>query len=493
MLRLSIIILCLLLASGCSRSDRVNIDIAAAASTREPMEQLAADFQARTGIKIEVSLGPSSTLAKQIEEGGSAGLFLSADEGWADYLEKAGLVARRRDLLTNRLVLIVPAKSEVKITRLADLTGKSIQHLALAGPAVPAGAYAREALVKSAIWEQVKDRVVSGKDVRATLAFVEQGEAEAGFVYRTDAGVSNKVRVALEIPENLHRPIRYPLVLVKHKPIQPEAEQFFQYLGSAEAAAVFRKAGFGIAEGKTSSRTSVSEDTGGLFLGLAQEDWRAVLLSLEVAGLAVLLSLPAGVGLAWLLARKNFFGKTLVETLVNLPLIMPPVVTGYLLLILFGKNGWIGSRLDQWFGIHIALTWWAAVLAVGVMGFPLLVRAVRLSFQGTDPRLYQAARSLGAGPIDAFFSVSLPLARNGVIAGVVLAFARALGEFGATLMFAGDHPERRTLAIQLWDLHNMPGANERMWRLVVASLILACAALGISEYLERRGQRRVSA
>ncbi len=496
MRRQAIIVLCLALLSGCARAGLEPIEVAAAASTREPMERLAADFQANTGIKVRVSLGPSSTLAKQIEEGGPAALFLSADEGWAGYLEKAGMVARRRDLLTNRLVVIVPVDAKVKISGLADLAGSGFKRISLAGPGVPAGTYAREALVKAGIWEQVKNRVVSGKDVRATLAFVEQGEADAGFVYRTDGAVSGRVRVIREVPESMHRPIRYPLVLVKHTPIRPEAERFYHYLGSAEAAAVFRQAGFGMAEGKGAAGTAESQEIGaGRFLGLAAEDWRAVLLSLEVAGLAVLLSLPAGVGLAWLLARKNFPGKTLVETLVNLPLVLPPVVTGYLLLILLGKNGWIGGWLNDWFGIRIALTWWAAVLAVGIMGFPLLVRAVRLSFQGIDARLYQAARSLGAGPLDAFFSVSLPLARNGVIAGVVLAFARALGEFGATLMFAGDQPQTRTLAIQLYDLHSTPGADyqERMWRLVLASVVLACAALGISEYLDRRGQRRITA
>jgi molybdate transport system permease protein len=231
------------------------------------------------------------------------------------------------------------------------------------------------------------------------------------------------------------------------------------------------------------------------FLGLAPEDWRAIRLSLEVAGLAVLLSLPAGICLAWLLARKSFPGKTMVETALNLPLVLPPVVSGYLLLILFGRNGWIGAPLYDWFGIRVALTWWAAVLAVGIMGFPLLVRAIRLAFQGIDPRLFQAARSLGAAPLDAFATVSLPLARNGVIAGVVLAFARALGEFGATLMFAGDQEQTRTLAIQLYDLHNLPGPayQERMWRLVLASVIVAGAALGISEFLERRGHRRLTA
>src|SRR6516162_2527644 len=152
MLRHSVIIICLLWASGCRCSDRAAIEIAAAASTREPMERLAADFQARTGIKVQVSLGPSSTLAKQIEEGGSAALFLSTDEGWADYLDKAGLVARRHDLLTNRLVVIVPADSKLKIPRLTDLTDKSIKRLSLAGPGVPAGTYAREALEKAGIW-----------------------------------------------------------------------------------------------------------------------------------------------------------------------------------------------------------------------------------------------------------------------------------------------------------------------------------------------------
>jgi molybdate transport system permease protein len=231
------------------------------------------------------------------------------------------------------------------------------------------------------------------------------------------------------------------------------------------------------------------------FLGLEPEDWRAVALSLEAAGLAVLVALPPGVFLAWLLARKSFPGKALVETALNLPLVLPPVVTGYLLLVVLGKNGWIGRWLDLWFDIHIALTWWAVVLAVAVMGFPLLVRAIRLAFQEIDPRLYQAARSLGAGPLDAFFTISLPLARNGVIAGVVLAFARALGEFGATLMFAGNQDSTRTLAIQIYDLHTRPGAEleERMWRLVIASVLVACAALAAGEYLERRGRRRVTA
>jgi molybdate transport system permease protein len=231
------------------------------------------------------------------------------------------------------------------------------------------------------------------------------------------------------------------------------------------------------------------------FLGLTVDDWQAVWLSARVSLAAVILSLPFGIAAGWMLARKSFPGKTLVETVLNLPLVMPPVVTGLLLLYLLGKRGWVGSWLYQWFGWEIALTWRAAVLAVAVMGFPLMVRAIRLAFEGIDPRLYQAARSLGARPLDAFWSVSLPLARNGVIAGVVLSFARGLGEFGATLMFAGIRPETRTLAIEVYVLNNQPGAayEERMWRLVAASVFLAFAALAASEFLARRGRRHASA
>jgi molybdate transport system permease protein len=232
-----------------------------------------------------------------------------------------------------------------------------------------------------------------------------------------------------------------------------------------------------------------------LFLGLAVEDWHALAFSVGVSVVAVLCSLPFGLTLGWLLARRSFPGKAVLETLLNLPLVLPPVVTGYLLLLSLGRRGWLGGWLFDAFGIEVAFTWMAAALAGAVMGFPLLVRAVRVAFQGVDPRFAQAARSLGAGPLDAFLTVSLPLAHHGVIAGMVLAFARGLGEFGATLLFAGSQPGRRTLAVQLYLLHEQPGDSHerRMWRLVLAAIVLSCAALAASEYLERRGARRDSA
>jgi molybdate transport system permease protein len=230
------------------------------------------------------------------------------------------------------------------------------------------------------------------------------------------------------------------------------------------------------------------------FLGLSAEDWQAIAFSAGVSAVAVLVSVPFGIVLGWLLARRDFVGKALLETLLNLPLVLPPVVTGYLLLVLLGRRGWLGGPLHDAFGIDVAFTWAAAALAGAVMGFPLMVRAMRVAFQGVDRRFAQAARSLGARPLDAFLTVSLPLARHGVIAGVVLAFARGLGEFGATLLFAGSAPGRRTLAVQLYLLHEQPGAEaeQRLWRLATAAVVLSCAALAASEYLERRGAPRDS-
>jgi len=222
-------------------------------------------------------------------------------------------------------------------------------------------------------------------------------------------------------------------------------------------------------------------------MGLSSTEWAAVSLSLQVALWAVALSLPFGILVGWLLARRSFRGKWIVETLVNLTLVLPPVVTGYVLLRILGREGLIGAWLEQTLGVRIAFTWWAAALASAALGFPLMVRAIRLAFQGVDPRLEEAARSLGARPVDAFLSVSLPLARPGIIAGAVLAFARSLGEFGATITFAGNIPgATQTLPLAVFSEMNRAGGSST--RLVIVAVVLAAGALAGSEWLERRGR-----
>ncbi len=228
---------------------------------------------------------------------------------------------------------------------------------------------------------------------------------------------------------------------------------------------------------------------------LTPEEWTALRLSFQVAVCSALAGLPLAVAIGYLLARASFWGKWLVQTLVHLPLVLPPVVTGYLLLVCFSPHGPIGSLLSDLFGVRIVFTWLGAVLASAVVGFPLMVRSIRLAFQGVDPRLEMAARSLGASRTAAFFTVSLPLARRGLIAGWLLAFARSLGEFGATIMVAGNiEGQTRTIPLAIYSLANRPpGGIGQCWRLVALSVLLACGALAASELLERRQARRESA
>ena len=219
---------------------------------------------------------------------------------------------------------------------------------------------------------------------------------------------------------------------------------------------------------------------------LTPEELTAVRLSLTVATSAALLALPAGIALGYLLARKRFAGKWLVEAMVSIPLVLPPVVTGYLLLILLGTRGPIGSFLLNCFGIRLVFNMQAAVVAAMVVSFPLMVRAIRLAFQSVDPRLEMAARSLGAGRLRAFVTVSLPLARRGIVAGWTLCFARSLGEFGATMLLASNIAgETRTIPLAIFSMTQRPGGIEASWRLVVLAILLACAAMILSELLER--------
>lgn len=224
---------------------------------------------------------------------------------------------------------------------------------------------------------------------------------------------------------------------------------------------------------------------------LTPEEWMALRLSLRVAACAALAGLPFAIAVAYLLVRIPFSGKWLVEAVVNLPLVLPPVVTGYLLLVLFTPAGPLGSVLADWLGLKIVFSWLGAVLAAGVVSFPLMVRTVRLAFQAVDPRLEMAARSLGASRLTTFWTVTLPLARRGVVAGWMLAFARSLGEFGATIMVAGNiQGQTRTIPLAIFAMAARPGGIHQSWRLVGLSILLACGALAVSELLERSHLRQ---
>ena len=227
-------------------------------------------------------------------------------------------------------------------------------------------------------------------------------------------------------------------------------------------------------------------------LGLDPATWGAVLLSLRIAAVATLCSLPLAIAVAWLLARKQFWGRGLLNGLVHLPLVLPPVVTGYLLLVLFGTQGPIGGWLRDTLGVTLAFRWTGAALAAAIMAFPLVVRAIRLGFEAVDPGLEDAAATLGASRIRIFATVTLPLIGPAVLAGAVLGFAKALGEFGATITFVAAIPgQTQTIPTAIYGLLQVPGSDGAVAVLVTISIGLALGTLALAEALSRRMQRRI--
>jgi molybdate transport system permease protein len=226
-------------------------------------------------------------------------------------------------------------------------------------------------------------------------------------------------------------------------------------------------------------------------LDLTPDEWIAIRLSLRIALVATVVALPFGIAMGWLLARKDFWGKSLLDGVVHLPLVLPPVVTGYLLLISFGRRGPIGAFLDTYLGIVFSFRWTGAALACGIMGFPLLVRPIRLAIEAIDRKLEDAAATLGADRLGVFLTVTLPLAVPGLIAGFVLCFAKALGEFGATITFVSNIPgETQTISAAIYTLTQSPGGDAAAGRLVLISIAIALVALIVSEWLARRAGMR---
>ncbi|WP_035345833.1 MULTISPECIES: molybdate ABC transporter permease subunit [unclassified Dickeya] len=225
---------------------------------------------------------------------------------------------------------------------------------------------------------------------------------------------------------------------------------------------------------------------------LTDYEWQAVALSLKVSLVAVSLSLPFGILVAWVLARCQFVGKSLLDSVIHLPLVLPPVVIGYLLLIVMGRKGVVGALLYQWFGFSFSFSWHGAALAAAVVAFPLMVRAIRLALEAVDTRLELAARTLGAGRWRVFFTITLPLTLPGIIVGTVLAFARSLGEFGATITFVSNIPgETRTIPNAMYTLIETPGAEMQAARLCAIAIGLSLVSLLLSEWLTRWSRRKL--
>ena len=228
-------------------------------------------------------------------------------------------------------------------------------------------------------------------------------------------------------------------------------------------------------------------------MDLGATEWAAVFLSLKVAFWATLVCLPFAIGVAFVLARKTFYGHSVLNAIVHAPLVLPPVVTGYVLLVLFGRTGPIGGILNDAFGITLAFRWTGAILAAAIMAFPLMVRAIRLAIEAVDPKLEQAASPLGVPPWRVFATITLPLITSGILAGMILAFAKAMGEFGATITFVSNIPNRtQTIPSAIYAALQVPGQDRNAMILVILSACIAIGALIISEALSRRISKRIA-
>ncbi len=435
----------------------------AAASLTDALQDAGARYERETGTRVVFNFAGSATLARQIENGAPADLFLSADESTMRRIH----AAERVRVLSNTLVVVVPAASRIR-----DWT--TAHTIAIAEPSsVPAGIYARSWLQHAGLWERLAPRMIPTENVRAALAATASGNADAAIVYRTD--VSPRVRIAYEVPPSATPEIAYPFAVLANAPEPREAHKFLAYLQSDEALAIFAKHGFRTAGGpqaggRPHERPAGSRGTGSL------EGCAPLLLTLGTALLSTLLLFAPGLAVAWLLARFRWWGKSIVETIVALPLVMPPVATGLILL----------EVCSQFRGI--VFTWRAVVLAMLVMSFPLFVRAARVAFEEVNPRLEQIARTLGATEARVFFTITLPLAMRGIVSGMLLAFARAVGEFGATILVAGNIPGRtRTLSLAIYNDVQL-GHDGDAFQLLAISVVIAFAAVWTAEAFARRRQ-----
>ncbi len=474
---------------------------------REPQERARCHqcaWQKETGKKASISYAASPALAKQIEQGAPAQISSPADLDWMDYVaqQEPDQAGDRSNLLGNRIVLIAPKDKAQAIEikpgfDLAKVLGDG--RLAMANvDAVPAGKYGKAALEKLGVWASVAGKVAQAENVRAALLLVSRGEAPAGIVYQTDAAADPNVEIIGTFPEDTHPPIIYPIALTANATHPgrggvPGLHQVGQGQAAVRGAGLHRARAPGSPKRGSGHRSRPHGELRVVrmdWMALSPEEWTAVRLSLRVASVATLVSLPFGIALRLVLARGRFWGISLLNGLVLLPLILPPVVTGYLLLILFGRRGPIGSFLADHFGIVLLVPLDGRGARRRRDGLPAAGARHPALHRGRRPRLEEAAGTLGANRPWVFLTVTLPLIVPGIIAGMILCFAKAMGEFGATITFVSNIPgETQTLPSAIYTFTQVPGGDagalppDRS-----SSIAIAMVALVASELMARRAE-----
>ena len=443
-----------------------------------------------------ISFGATSRLARQAELNPAAAVFVGADREWLRWLEGRGriLAPSVRRIAGNSLIAVVPRGAAVVPASPQELP--RVERIALAGDNVPAGRYARSALSGEGVWPAVADKVVSANSVRSALQWAARGEVDLAVVYKTDARAHPGVSEAFTFSYSSHQPIEYFAAPLRGAPT--EALEFVKFLTTEASRELFTRHGFSLYDADSLYDGGLYDGAPGRGATAEPPDagtrpalWAAIRISVVVALLATVLASPAAIALGWIFARKSFRGKMVLSTLVMAPLVMPPVITGFLLLSAFGAETPLGGFLAE-LGMPVPFTILGAVLAALVVGMPLYVISVRNAFEAVDSRFEELSATLGSPPERTFARVSFPLALPGIAAGALLAFARALGEFGATVVLAGNvEGSTRTIALAVYTLLESPGDYRDAWTLVVASVAVSLMALVAFEALSRRQRRRM--
>lgn len=447
------------LGAGCASSEPT-VHVFVAASLEDAVSEVARGW---TDARVVVHADASSRLVRQVEQGAPADIVVTADWAWMKALGAERDFEAEAVLARNRLAVI----SNVPMTDWREVAG--VWRLAMAGEVVPLGRYSRSALERGGV--VVSGQVVEATQARDVVRWVRAGEADAGMVYLSDAvGMASVL-----VPSELHDPIEYPAALLTKT---PEAAAFFEALRAAQST----YARHGLVGDVGVARSILVDEAG---------TWGPVWLGALVSLLALLFSAPFAVAGGWWLARADFKGKWLVSTVFLAPLVLPPVVTGYLLLFVFGRNGFLGRVLAE-LGVSLSFSTAGAVLAAAVVGFPLFVLASKNAFESVEPTYLELAQTLGMSRGQVFLRVALPLAFPGVLAGAVLSFGRGLGEFGATVVFAGNmEGVTRTIPLAVYSALEQPGGEAQAWGLAGASVLMSLVCVAGWEAMNAWQRRRM--
>ncbi len=473
----------LLVPAPSAASNDDSLVVFAASSVADVLREIAEEFEARSRVTVVVSQGSSGQLSKQIQLGADCDLFVPADAEYLTALQKENLViaSTRTEFARNRLIVIAAGPGRSPWSDPSHFEADDAQLIALADPDhAPAGAYARQALERHGLWNRLQPRIRYSENVRFAAKYVAENAAGIGIVYETDArAFADRVSVVYRFDQRDHSPITYEGAVCTRSSNPQLARAFLQFAAGDDCAAIWTRHGFLIADAADDAATAPhhAQDPGDGTI-LSARDIHAIRLSLQISVVATLLFLIPGILVGTWLAQTRSRWRAMAQTFVNVPLVLPPVVTGLCVLLLL-------VRLNS----PLRFTWWAAVFASGLVSWPLMVRTVRAGVEAMNPRLLHAAATLGASRMRAFITVTLPLCWPAIVGGVVLFFARAMGEFGAVIVAAGSTPGR-TQTIPLAIYSNLESSQQRsIWPLVVVSLLISLAAIAASEWLIREKRR----